>query len=376
MASFLRDRLLKIGKFVALASAATGTLSYVSFSTVFAKEKRENSSTFMAEPITPRERLNSGDMRTRMETMIMEIQQKFCDELTRLDGAAFIVDKWERPAGGGGITCVLQDGKVFEKAGVNISVVYGDLPKAAIQQMKQRNQLKDLKDSDKLPFFATGISSVIHPRNPMVPTIHFNYRYFEVQDQDGKKSWWFGGGTDLTPYYLDEQDVKHFHRTLKEACDKHDKSYYQKFKKWCDDYFFVKFRGERRGVGGIFFDDVAQPTQEEAFQFVKSCAQAVIPSYIPIVKKHMNDPYTAEHQRWQQLRRGRYVEFNLVYDRGTKFGLYTPGARIESILMSLPLAARWEYMHRPVPGSEEGKLMEVLKNPKDWLSHEYEEILM
>ncbi|XP_028400665.1 oxygen-dependent coproporphyrinogen-III oxidase-like [Dendronephthya gigantea] len=369
MASFVREHLLRVGKFLAVASATTGSFYYARFSTVFASEKQSNN-LYMAEPVTAREKLETGDMKTRMELMIMKLQREFCDELVRLDGSAFTVDKWERPSGGGGITCVIQDGKVFEKAGVNISVVHGDLPKAAIQQMKQRNQLKGLKDSDSLPFFATGISSVIHPRNPMVPTIHFNYRYFEVQDQDGQKSWWFGGGTDLTPYYLDEQDVKHFHRTLKVACDQHDKTYYQKFKKWCDDYFFVKFRGERRGVGGIFFDDVDQPSQEEAFQFVQTCANAVIPSYIPIVKKHMNDSFTSEQRRWQQLRRGRYVEFNLVYDRGTKFGLYTPGARIESILMSLPLTSRWEYMHKPAPGSDEAKLMKVLKNPKDWLADE------
>lgn len=235
----------------------------------------------------------------------------------------------------------------------------------------------------KLPFFAAGVSAVIHPVNPMIPTIHFNYRYFEVsltelptfwrskrlkidnwQVQDAHEvQWWFGGGTDLTPYYLNAADCIHFHTTLKEACDKHDKSYYPKFKKWCDDYFHIVHRGERRGVGGIFFDDLDTPSQDDCFQFVTDCAKAVIPSYIPLgtvlpllrityqiskttptaafftVKRHKQASYTKVEREWQLLRRGRYVEFNLIYDRGTKFGLYTPGARYESILMSLPLYA-------------------------------------
>lgn len=173
---------------------------------------------------------------------------------------------------------------------------------------------------------------------------------------------------DLTPYYLNEDDAKHFHNSLKTACDKHDRSYYPKYKKWCDDYFFITHRGERRGIGGIFFDDHDIPNQTEAFEFVKSCAEAVIPSYIPLVKKHQNDGYGYAERQWQLLRRGRYVEFNLIYDRGTKFGLYTPGARYESILMSLPLSAKWEYMHEPEPGSKEAKLIDVLKNPREWLN--------
>lgn len=172
---------------------------------------------------------------------------------------------------------------------------------------------------------------------------------------------------DLTPYYLNENDARHFHKTLKSACDKHDPSYYKRFKKWCDDYFHVTHRGERRGLGGIFFDDLDSPGKQEAFAFVQSCAEAVIPSYIPLVKQHKNDAYGYAERQWQLLRRGRYVEFNLIYDRGTKFGLHTPGARYESILMSLPLVARWEYMHEPAPTSKEGQLIEVLKNPKDWV---------
>uniref|UniRef100_A0A1Q3F933 coproporphyrinogen oxidase n=1 Tax=Culex tarsalis TaxID=7177 RepID=A0A1Q3F933_CULTA len=321
---------------------------------------------FMAEPITPKEVLASKDMKAQMELLIMKIQADFCNALEGEEnfGTKFTVDRWERKEGGGGITCVLQDGDVFEKAGVNISVVHGNLPKGAIQQMRSRG--KQLADGE-LPFFAAGVSAVIHPRNPMVPTIHFNYRYFEVTDSQGTKQWWFGGGTDLTPYYLNEEDAIHFHKTLKDACDEHDPAYYPKFKAWCDKYFFIPHRNECRGVGGIFFDDLDEPDQESAFNFVSSCAHSVIPSYLPLVKKHKNEAYGDRERQWQLLRRGRYVEFNLIYDRGTKFGLYTPGARYESILMSLPLTAKWEYMNLPPPNSKESEITHVLKNPKEWL---------
>lgn len=323
---------------------------------------------FMAEPITPNKTLtdNANDMKTKMELLIMKIQTDFCRSLESEEnfGKKFTVDRWERNEGGGGITCVLQDGDVFEKAGVNISVVHGVLPKGAIQQMKSRG--KQFADGE-LPFFAAGVSAVIHPRNPMVPTIHFNYRYFEVTDSNGNKQWWFGGGTDLTPYYFNEEDAIHFHRTLKEACDEHNITYYKKFKEWCDKYFFIPHRKECRGIGGIFFDDLDSPDQESAFNFVSSCAHSVIPSYLPLVKKHKNEAYGSREREWQLLRRGRYVEFNLIYDRGTKFGLYTPGARYESILMSLPLTAKWEYMHVPTEDSKEGEITNVLKNPRDWL---------
>ncbi|XP_072932423.1 oxygen-dependent coproporphyrinogen-III oxidase isoform X2 [Epargyreus clarus] len=322
---------------------------------------------YMAEPITPIAHLEKtqDDMKTQMELLIMRIQAEFCRALEKEEDeeSKFKVDRWTRNEGGGGITCVLQDGRVFEKAGVNISVVSGTLPPAAIQQMKSRG--KNLENKE-LPFFAAGVSAVIHPRNPMVPTIHFNYRYFEVTDKNGVQ-WWFGGGTDLTPYYLNEDDAMHFHLTLKHACDAHDHSYYSKFKKWCDDYFTITHRGERRGVGGIFFDDMDYPDQQNAFKFVTSCAEAVIPSYLPLVKKHKDDAYGYYERQWQLLRRGRYVEFNLIYDRGTKFGLHTPEARYESILMSLPLNAKWEYMNVPKPNSPEEKLMKVLKEPRDWL---------
>ncbi|XP_025828819.1 oxygen-dependent coproporphyrinogen-III oxidase-like [Agrilus planipennis] len=344
-------------------------LFLASFALFGTAQKQEiDTSKFMAEPVTSVDVLlkNKEDMKSKMELMILQVQKEFCRALEEEETGSqrFVVDKWYRKEGGGGITCVLQDGEVFEKAGVNISVITGLLPSNMAAQMRSRG--KNIPSDAKLSFFAAGISSVIHPTNPMVPTVHFNYRYFEVQDSEGVQ-FWFGGGTDLTPYYLDEDDVKHFHKTLKNACDSHDNTYYGKFKKWCDDYFHVTHRGERRGVGGLFFDDLDGPTKEQAFNFVKDCANSVIPSYVPLVKKHKNDKFTEEEKTWQQLRRGRYVEFNLIYDRGTKFGLYTPGARYESILMSLPLTARWEYMHKPARDSREEKLVEVLKNPRDWL---------
>ncbi|KZC10040.1 Coproporphyrinogen-III oxidase [Dufourea novaeangliae] len=323
---------------------------------------------FMAEPITNINELKKkNNMRKKMELLVMKTQGDFCKALESLEDSAchFKIDRWTREEGGGGITCVLQDGTVFEKAGVNVSVVTGTLPPSATQQMRARG--KKMQEGP-VPFFAAGVSAVIHPRSPMIPTIHFNYRYFEIENQDGTIQWWFGGGTDLTPYYLNEDDVKHFHSTLKTACDKHSLSYYTKYKKWCDDYFFITHRGECRGVGGIFFDDLDEPNQSDAFEFVKSCTEAVIPSYIPLVEKHKDDAYGYSERQWQLLRRGRYVEFNLIYDRGTKFGLYTPGARYESILMSLPLSAKWQYMHEPEPGSKEAILTEVLKCPKNWLN--------
>lgn len=246
-------------------------------------KRKMSTSQFMAEPITSLKQLadNENDMRTKMELMIMKVQADFCRSLENEEnfGQKFKVDRWQRKEGGGGITCVLQDGDVFEKAGVNISVVTGTLPPGAIAQMRSRG--KNLGEGH-LPFFAAGVSAVIHPRNPYVPTIHFNYRYFEVENSDGQKQWWFGGGTDLTPYYLDEVDAEHFHKTLKEACDEHDLEHYPKFKKWCDDYFRINHRNESRGIGGIFFDDVDTPTQGEAFKFVTGCANAVIPSYMPL----------------------------------------------------------------------------------------------
>ena len=307
-------------------------------------------------------------MRLKMEQFIKDKQLEIISALEAVDGKKFVMDSWTREHGGGGISGVLQDGNVFEKAGVNISIVYGKLPPAAVQKMRVDHKNLGNESGKPLDFFAAGLSMVLHPKNPMAPTVHLNYRYFETMNDDGSpQSWWFGGGTDLTPSYLFDEDVIHFHKTIKEACDKHDKSYFPTFKKWCDDYFYVKHRGETRGVGGIFFDDLDDKDPENLFSFVKDCLDAFLPSYIPIVEKRKDMEYTEKQKEWQQLRRGRYVEFNLVHDRGTSFGLNTPGARVESILMSLPLTARWQYMHVPEPGSKEDRLLDVLKKPVDWV---------
>lgn len=313
----------------------------------------------------------SSPMRLRMEALIKEHQQKIVSALEKLDGTPFRVDKWERPNGGGGISCVLQDGNVFEKAGVNISVVYGTLPRPAIQRMRVNHKALD-PDVESLDFFAAGLSLVLHPKNPMAPTVHLNYRYFETIDSNKggeTTAWWYGGGCDLTPSYLFDEDAIHFHKTIKDACDKHDRGYYPRFKEWCDKYFSNKHRGETRGVGGIFFDDLdeSEKDQEQLFAFVNSGLEAFLPSYLPIIEKRKDMPYTEREKLWQQLRRGRYVEFNLVHDRGTAFGLNTPGSRVESILMSLPLTARWQYMHEPEPGSREQRLIDVLKAPREWV---------
>lgn len=275
-------------------------------------------------------------MRLRMEKLIQEHQNKIVFALEQIDGQKFKRDEWNRPQGGGGMSCVLQEGNVFEKAGVNTSIVYGELTRPAIEKMRADHKSFVGSDVDKLNFFAAGLSLVLHPRNPMAPTVHLNYRYFETSDPrdpvnatgQAKQNWWFGGGTDLTPSYLFEEDAKHFHKTLKTTCDKYDKDYYPKFKKWCDVYFWLPHRNESRGVGGIFFDDLdansapsAKNPQEELFQFCASGLESFLPSYLPIIKKRKDMPFTPEQKQWQQLRRGRYVEFNLVHDRGTSFGL-------------------------------------------------------
>lgn len=260
---------------------------------------------------------------------------------------------------------VMTDGDVWEKAGVNLSVVYGTMPQEALKAATERgvDRAKGMKPGERVPFFACGLSSVMHPRNPFCPTMHFNYRYFET---DGG-AWWFGGGTDITPAYLDREDMKHFHGTYKAACDKHDPTFYPKFKKWADEYFMIPHRGETRGLGGIFFDDLNDREPEKILSFLEEGLNSVVPAYVPIVSKHKNDPFTPEQKKWQLLRRGRYVEFNLVYDRGTVFGLKT-GGRIESILMSLPEYASWEYDHHPAPGSKEEEIMKCFRTPvESWL---------
>lgn len=293
---------------------------------------------------------------------IHELQDKICEELEKIDGKAkFKEDAWQREGGGGGKTRIIKDGNVFEKGGVNTSIVEGVLPEAMAQQFKVKGS----------HFFACGISLVIHPINPMVPTVHANYRYFELYNEAGNAvDAWFGGGADLTPYYLWEEDGVHFHQTHKAACDPFGLDLYPKFKQQCDEYFINKHRNnEARGIGGIFYDYIRPNTEgvsaEQIFEMSKSCGQALLKAYLPIVEKRMNEPFTEENQHWQGIRRGRYVEFNLIHDRGTLFGLKTNG-RIESILMSLPAIARWEYDFQPQPNSPEADLLEYLK-PRNWV---------
>ncbi|KAK8954798.1 hypothetical protein KSP39_PZI002538 [Platanthera zijinensis] len=311
---------------------------------------------------------STTSVRARFEKMIREAQDVVCAAVEAEDGAGkFTEDVWSRDGGGGGISRVLQDGEVWEKAGVNVSVVYGVMPPEAYRAAKGGDSSQN---PGSVPFFAAGISSVLHPKNPFAPTLHFNYRYFEtdtIKDSPGApRQWWFGGGTDLTPAYIFEEDVRHFHQIQKQTCDKFDPRFYPRFKKWCDDYFFIKHRGERRGLGGIFFDDLNDYDQEMLLSFATECSKSVVPAYIPIISRRKETPFTDQHKAWQQLRRGRYVEFNLVYDRGTTFGLKT-GGRIESILVSLPLTARWEYGHEPEEGSEEWKLLDACINPREWI---------
>lgn len=312
----------------------------------------------------------SRPMRERMEALVRLKQKQITDALAAIDTVTFHTDTWERGNnGGGGQSMVLQNGTTFEKGGVNISVVHGNLPPQAIARMRVDHRNLSASLDGSVDFFACGLSMVIHPHNPHAPTTHLNYRYFETVDPQTKElsTWWFGGGADLTPSYLYEEDAKHFHQQHKDALDKFDPELYPKWKKWCDEYFFIKHRNETRGIGGIFFDDFDTKDPNEILKIVEACFDAFVPAYVPLVEKHMNDAFTPEQKQWQQIRRGRYVEFNLVLDRGTQFGLQTPGSRVESILMSLPATASWVYDHHPEPGSEEDKLVHVLQNPVDWL---------
>lgn len=300
-------------------------------------------------------------MKDKFYQYIQELQDTITEKLEAVDGKAkFRQDLWERPEGGGGRTRVIQDGNVFEKGGVNISAVHGPLPKA----MQAYFNVEDVD------FFACGLSLVIHPKNPFVPTVHANWRYFEMYDKQGNKvNSWFGGGQDLTPYYLFEEDAKHFHQTCKTACDKHDPDFYTKFKKQCDEYFWNAHRNEARGIGGLFFDHCKETESfgmEDWYGFVTEVGNSFLEAYVPIVERRKDIEYTDENRTWQEIRRGRYVEFNLVHDKGTLFGLKTNG-RIESILMSLPPHVQWVYDHHPEKGSEEEKLIDVLEHPKEWV---------
>ena len=291
-----------------------------------------------------------------------QIQDEICAALEMVDGKAkFEEEKWEREGGGGGRTRIIQNGNIFEKGGVNFSAVHGQLP--AI--------MKKALNVEQDDFFATGVSIVIHPNHPMVPIIHMNIRYFEMPSSfaDGKEPVrWFGGGIDLTPHYVFEDDARFFHQNLKDVCDKFYHDFYSRFKTWADDYFFIKHRNETRGIGGIFYDRLTAKDDlswDAIFEFSKALGRSFIPVYTELVNRNRNKPYTEENQTWQYQRRSRYAEFNLVYDAGTKFGLETNG-RIESILMSLPPTAKWVYNYQALPGSEEEKTLSLLKKGINW----------
>lgn len=299
-------------------------------------------------------------MKTQFYSHISNLQDTICTALEKIDGtASFHEDLWDRPEGGGGRTRVIEKGTVFEKGGVNISGVHGELPSSMQSYLKV----------SEASFYACGLSLVLHPKNPMVPTVHANWRYFELYDnQKNCVDQWFGGGLDLTPYYLFEEDAVHFHQVCKDACDRHDKALYKNYKKKCDAYFWNSHRNEARGIGGLFFDylKAGEKTMEQWYAFVTDVSDNFLNAYLPIVEKRKNLDYNQHQKDWQEIRRGRYVEFNLVHDKGTLFGLKTNG-RIESILMSLPPQVQWKYYHVPAPGSPEAEIETVLKHPKNWV---------
>jgi len=300
-------------------------------------------------------------MKDKFYQYIKDLQDTITSKLESVDGKAkFKEDLWERPEGGGGRTRVIENGQVFEKGGVNISAVHGKLP----ETMQSYFGVKDAN------FFACGLSLVLHPKNPHVPTVHANWRYFEMYNKQGEMvDSWFGGGQDLTPYYLYDEDAKHFHQTCKIACDKHNSNFYNEFKQKCDTYFWNSHRNEARGIGGLFFDYCKAShdmTMQDWYDFVTEVGNSFLMGYVPIVEKRKDLKYSDAQRNWQEIRRGRYVEFNLVHDKGTLFGLKTNG-RIESILMSLPPHVQWVYDHHPEKGSDEEKLIKVLKHPKNWL---------
>ncbi|GAB50835.1 oxygen-dependent coproporphyrinogen oxidase [Atlantibacter hermannii] len=294
---------------------------------------------------------------TAVKQFLLGLQDHICQQLSAVDGASFIEDNWQRDAGGGGRSRVLRDGNVFEQAGVNFSHVSGDaLPASATAH---RPELAGRR------FEAMGVSLVVHPRNPYVPTSHANVRFFIATKPDAEPVWWFGGGFDLTPYYGFEEDAVHWHRTARDLCAPFGDEVYPRYKKWCDDYFFLKHRKEPRGIGGLFFDDLNTPDFASCFAFTQAVGQGYLDAYLPIVERRQALPWGERERDFQLYRRGRYVEFNLVWDRGTLFGLQT-GGRTESILMSMPPLVRWEYNFQPEAGSPEAALSEFIQ-VKDWL---------
>ncbi len=298
--------------------------------------------------------LDESITKNTIKLWFLHLQDHICRDLEKADGGQihFKVDPWERAEGGGGRTNIMQNGNIIEKGGVAFSAVWGHTPEKILAALK-------LENAD---FFATGISIVLHPHNPHVPIIHMNLRYFEMTNG----VWWFGGGIDLTPHFVVDEDARFFHQKLKTACDLHDELYYPKFKNWADDYFFIKHRNETRGIGGIFFDQLNDRPKEDIFEFVKQVGQTFVPIYTHFMQKNSQKPFTDKEKKWQLVRRGRYVEFNLVYDKGTKFGLDTNG-RTESILMSLPSEAHWEYQFPILENTPEYYTQSHLKKGIEWL---------
>ena len=287
------------------------------------------------------------------------LQDRISDAIQQLDGAATLTeDSWQREAGGGGRSRVFSNGEVFEQAGVNFSHVFGSALPASASAGRE--------DIAGRSFQAMGVSLVFHPHNPFAPTTHCNVRFFVAEKEDAEPVWWFGGGFDLTPYYGNKEDCIHWHKTAKDACDPFGDDHYSKFKTWCDDYFYLKHRNEPRGVGGIFFDDYKEQNFDHSFRFMQSVGDAFLPAYMPIIEQRKDTPYSDRHRQFQLYRRGRYVEFNLVFDRGTLFGLQS-GGRTESILMSLPPMVRWQYNWSPEPGSDEAELYDYYLQSRDWL---------
>jgi coproporphyrinogen III oxidase len=298
----------------------------------------------------------------QIKQYLLSLQADICTQLEQVDGqATFIKDEWEKPNGvGNGLTRVLTKGSAFEQAGVNFSIVHGDNMPASATALRPELAGRS--------FTALGVSLVIHPNNPYAPTSHANVRFF-IAEKDGEDPiWWFGGGFDLTPYYGFDEDAVFWHQTAKNACDPFGKEVYPKYKKWCDDYFYMKHRDEQRGIGGLFFDDLNEGGFDQCFAFVRSVGDSYIKAYRPIIEKRKDTPFTDHERQFQLYRRGRYVEFNLVYDRGTLFGLQT-GGRTESILMSLPPLVRWEYQYEPEPNSPEAQLYVKFLKPYDWINN-------
>jgi len=294
-----------------------------------------------------------------VKAWLLRLQDDITTAFEAIDGATFREDVWRREGGGGGRTRVLEDGAVFEKAGVNYSFVTGDTLPASATAARPELQGRC--------YAATGVSLVIHPRNPYVPTSHMNVRFFLAEKEGADPVWWFGGGFDLTPYYGFEQDCEHWHREAWRACAPFGEEVYPRFKRWCDEYFFLRHRNEPRGIGGLFFDDLNEWGFERCFAFLRSVGEAYLPAYLPIVERRRGIEWGERERAFQLYRRGRYVEFNLVYDRGTLFGLQT-GGRTESILMSLPPLVRWQYDWHPEAGTEEARLYEEFLRPRDWLT--------